>query len=215
MRNCTICSRGFTKPYNLRRHYLRFHPTELAPKLERQARDALGQTGGGDIFGSNDEGSDTEEDSEEAEDSASDISDDDEQEAMDDQPEAERDNENWVFESMLEDTIEELGEDASDKNIQRLFQRKFVDEVVWSRNFRKHPIYKKITKTANDLEAGVDDYDREEALRAATKQRSFLFERLIAELMPIVNDKGDGGGNVEDEHSDSADEEADGEQSGA
>ena len=51
---CKICSRGFSKPYNLRRHYQRVHPTASPPKLERMARnkieDQMNQYGTGDIF---------------------------------------------------------------------------------------------------------------------------------------------------------------------
>ena len=45
-------------------------------------------------------------------------------------------------------------------------------------------------KTAKDLEERDDDFDREEAIRAAIKTRSFLFERLIGHMTTTVNDKG-------------------------
>ena len=38
MRTCQICSREFSKPYNLRVHYKRVHPQEPIPVLERIPR---------------------------------------------------------------------------------------------------------------------------------------------------------------------------------
>ena len=179
MRTCTICSRSFSKPYNLRRHYLRFHPTMPVPKLERRARGALDQTGGGYSV-------EDKEDMDSANDNESNDSDSDNSEQEGDV----ENDENWVFQNMLEETIKELGENASDRKIQRLFKRKFVDELDRINALRKHPIYKKIMKTAKDLEERDDDFDREEAIRAAIKTRSFLFERLIDDMTTIDNDKG-------------------------
>ena len=37
-RTCKICNRDFSRPYNLRQHYQRFHPSESQPKLLRMSR---------------------------------------------------------------------------------------------------------------------------------------------------------------------------------
>ena len=37
-RNCKICDRDFSRPYNLRRHYQEFHPLENQPKRLRMSR---------------------------------------------------------------------------------------------------------------------------------------------------------------------------------
>ena len=91
----------------------------------------------------------------------------------------EADSENWVLESIIKETKEALGEDASDKEVRKLFRRKFGDALAWYHNLRKHRIYKKIMATVKDLQDGPGDYDRMEAIRAAIKQRSFLLDRLI------------------------------------
>ena len=37
-KNCKICNRDFSRPYNLRRHYQEFHPLETQPKRLRMGR---------------------------------------------------------------------------------------------------------------------------------------------------------------------------------
>lgn len=179
MRTCSLCDRDFSTPYCLRRHYQQFHPFESQPKrlrMSRQVDDSYGigsgQTGGG-IHNSDDE-------DDEHVDSDSDISEDDDQEEMEDDHVEEADNENWVFDSIIKETKEALGEDASDKDVRKLFRHKFGDALDWYHNLRKHHIYKKIMATVKDLQEGPGDYDRMEAIRAAIKQRSFLLDRLIS-----------------------------------
>ena len=131
-----------------------------------------GQTGGGSHT--------SDEEVDEHVDSDSDISTDDDLGEMEDEHVEEADDENWVFESIIKETYEALGEDASAKEVRKLFRRKFGDALDWYHNLRKHHIYKKIMATVKDLQDGPGDYDRMEAIRAAIKQRSFLLDRLIS-----------------------------------
>ena len=146
-----------------------------------------GQTGGGindsdaevDVhLDSDSDESDDQED--EHVDSDSDISDDEELGTMEDEVVDDGDNENWVFDSIIKQTKEALGEDANIKEIRKLFRQKFGDSLDWYHNLRKHHIYKKIMATAKDLQDGPGDYDRIEAMRAAIKQRSFLLDGLVS-----------------------------------
>ena len=224
MRTCQICSREFTKPYNLRIHHARFHPTEPIPALERVSRTCsmnqrggLDQVGGGDIRGSNidqyggrvhesddDDGDDDGDDegdsmlnnagSESDSDSESDMS-------LDDGVDR-----NWVFDSIIEEAEEELGNNATHTAIRKLFRRKLVDRIEWVRNLRRNNIYKKILATAQELQDGPGEYDREEALQIAVRQRRFLLNRLIPNPALDNESHDDDGGT--DEGDDVSDEEA-------
>ena len=188
MRTCLLCDREFSTPYCLRRHYRHFHPLENQPQRLRMSRSVHPpyvatnvQTGAG-IHPSD-------EDDEEDINSDSDISNNEEQEEVENEDEEDEDNEDWVFDSLLKETAEELGEDASEKDIRKLFRQKFADSIDWCHSLRRHPIYKKVMETAKDLQEGPGDYDRVEALRAAIKQRKFLLDRLIPS--PEPDDDGD------------------------
>ena len=212
MRTCKICSRTFSKPYNLRVHHARFHPAEDPPELERMARnkieDQMNQYGTGDIF-SNRSDSDDEED--EDMDSASDVSDnediDSDSDRSDNEDKEERENDNSIFDSMIDETVKELGENPSGRAVRKLFCKKFGNRLVWYYELRKHPIYKKVMETVNFLQENPGDFDRIEAMWAAIKQRKILFERLIDDKMSTDNDKSDGSDDDEEVDTGADDEE--------
>ena len=127
MRTCKICSRTFSKPYNLRVHYARFHPTEPAPKLERQARGSLRRVNGdedvtmeqygGRVHESDDMDSEDDEDGDSMTNNVGSAS---ESDAESDTSMASVGNDNnpdWVFDSIIEEAEEELGRDATHKDL--------------------------------------------------------------------------------------------------
>ena len=195
MRTCQICSREFTKPYNLRVHHERFHPMEPTPALERMPRKCsmnqrggLDQVGGGDIFGDTDEESD-EDDSEDKED----IEEDDDQETEDEEEEgveqntqAEKKDEVFHVIRTLTDLKLEGVENPSHKLFQKTFRDQFCKLLIWMWKLRRTPVYKKIMTTVKELEDGPENIDREEALHVAFKRRKFLIDRLNSE--PATDD---------------------------
>ena len=195
MRTCQICSREFTKPYNLRVHHERFHPMEPTPALERMPRKCsmnqrggLDQVGGGDIFGDTDEESD-EDDSEDKED----IEEDDDQETEDEEEEGVEQNtqaekKDEVFHVVRKLTDLKLGsmKNPSHKLFQKTFRDQFSKLLIWVWKLRRTPVYKKIMETVKELESGAEGYDREEALGVAVRRRKILIDRLNPE--PATDD---------------------------
>ena len=104
-------------------------------------------------------------------------------------------DENWVFDSIIEDAEKELGKNATLKDIQKQFRRKLVDKIQWCHSLRKNPIYKKVMETVRELRDGPEEYDKDEALSVGVHRRRFLLNRLVPEP------------NDEDERSESTDEE--------
>ena len=90
-------------------------------------------------------------------------------------------NPDWVFDSIIEEAEEELGRDATHKDLQKRLRDKLVDKMKWVHNFRKHPIYKKIMETVRELQDGPEEYDRDEAFSVAVHRRKFLINRLVPE----------------------------------
>ena len=64
-----------------------------------------------------------------------------------------------VFDMLIEEAEQELGKTATHEDIKKLFRHKLAEKIEWSRNLRKHPIYKKIMVTAQDLLDGPGGYD--------------------------------------------------------
>ena len=192
-------NREFSRSYNLRRHITRFHQPEIPSDsdkmetvkswLDASATQALQQTGGGAGGGS--EGGDIEdtisETSTEKTDSEGQISttgsscDVNDGSTYDDEASDSLDDENWVFNRLLLETENELDEDdpVSYRCIQKLFRKKYADYLVWINDLRKNSIHKKVMATAKELEGGPEFYDRNEALRAAVRQRQYLLNRLV------------------------------------
>ena len=174
----------------------RFHALEKQPSLLRMSRlvrprsaaSGLGQTGGGvaDESDSGDTETDidvesesetgeretAEEEESETDDSSSDGSD------ADDDDDA---GEHWVFNHLLLETENELDEDnpVSYERLQKLFRKKYADYLVWFNDLRKNSIHKKVMATAREFTDHPEYYDRNEALRAAVRQRKFLLNRLV------------------------------------
>ena len=210
MRTCVICERDFSTPYCLRRHYQKFHPTESQPKRSRMSRIGYSLNCADDIqCGGGIRKSDDEED--EDMDSASDVSDnediDSDSDRSDNEDKEERENDNSIFDSMIDETVKELGENPSGRAVRKRFCKKFGNRLVWYYELRKHPIYKKVMETVNFLEENPGDFDRIEAMWAAIKQRKILFERLIDDKMSTDNDKSDGSDDDEEVDTGADDEE--------
>ena len=197
MRMCKICERDFSTPYSLRRHHLQFHPSEPTPKLERQARGTLRPVNaiknanmiqyGGRIYESNDENSDDDDSVSMVNNvgsaSESDAESDSSMDSIEEDDNSE-DNDNWVFDPIIVDAERELDENATAKDIRKLFRQKLAEKIEWYRNLRKHDTFKKIMATAKDLQYGPGEYDREEAIRSAIRQRRILLDRLIPRAEP-------------------------------
>ena len=188
MRTCKICSRTFSKPYNLRVHHARFHPTKSALKLERQARDGFSEVDdvgmrqyGGRVHEPDDDDSEDDDDGDSMTNNVGSTS---ESDAESDTSMASVDDDNnpdWVFDSIIEEAEEELGRYATHKDLQKRLRYKLVDKMKWVHNFRKHPIYKKIMETVRELQDGPEEYDRDEAFSVAVDRRKFLLNRLVPE----------------------------------
>ena len=161
-------------------HHARFHPTETTPKLERQARNGISEVDdvgmrqyGGSIHKPDDDDSGDDDDGSASE---SDTESDTSMASVDDD-----NNPDWVFDSIIEEAEEELGRDATHKDLQKRFRDMLVDKMEWVHNFRKHPIYKKIMETVRELQDGPEEYDRDEAFSVAVHRRKFLLNRLVPE----------------------------------
>ena len=155
----------------------RFHPNDYKPKLMRMKRDVdsgMGQYGGNFQKSDDDEADDEEE--ADSMDSESDSESDTGVDSVEDE-----DDPDWVFDSIIEDAEEELGRDATHKDLQKRLRYKLVDKMKWVHNFRKHPIYKKIMETVRELQDGPEEYDRDEAYSVAGHRRKFLINRLVPE----------------------------------
>ena len=184
-------------------HHARFHPTETAPKLERQSRDGISEVNdvgmrqyGGSVHEPDDDDSEDDDDGDSMTNNVGSTS---ESDAESDTSMASVDDDNnpdWVFDSIIEEAEEELGRYATHKDLQKRLRYKLVDKMKWVHNFRKHPIYKKIMETVRELQDGPEEFDREEALSVAVLRRQFLINRLV----PEPNDD-------EDEQSEPGDED--------
>ena len=161
-------------------HHARFHPTETTPKLERQARNGISEVDdvgmrqyGGSIHKPDDDDSGDDDDGSASE---SDTESDTSMASVDDD-----NNPDWVFDSIIEEAEEELGRDATHKDLQKRVRHLLVDKMEWCHHFRKHPTYKKIMETVRELQDGPEEFDREEALSVAVLRRQFLINRLVPE----------------------------------
>jgi hypothetical protein len=97
----------------------------------------------------------------------------------DDDDAADEDTEHRVFDWIIQEAADELGEGATYEGLQNRFRRKFADILGWHYRLRKHPVYKKVMATARDLHDSDGDYDWPEAYETAVEQRKFLLNRLV------------------------------------
>ena len=211
MRTCKFCSRTFSKPYHLRVHHDRFHPTKPAPKLERQARDGLSKAGGvgdvsmrqrgGSAYKSDDGDSEDDKDADSMTNNVGSDSETDSESDMSDDSVEDEDDQDWIFASIIEEAEEELGKDATHKDLQKQFRHLLVDKIEWCHKLRKHPTYKKIMETVKELQDGSEQFDREEALSVAVDRRRFLLNRLVPEPgeQGELGDEDDGDSTEEDD----------------
>ena len=221
-RTCKICDRIFTTPYTLRRHYERFHPLESqpkllrmsrkvygnepTPKLDRQCRSTLRRVNGvedvsmrqygGSVLESSDGDDDSDDDGASMVNNVGSDSDVDSGSESDTDVDSvdDGDDQNWVFDSLIEDAEAELGNNATLQAIRKLFRRKLADKIEWYHNLHRNTIYRKIIATAKELQDGPGDYDRNEALRVAIRQRRTLLDRLVPGS--VTNDESDEDGGT-------------------
>ena len=194
----------------------RFHALEKQPSLLRMSRivrprfdvSGLSQTGGGvggiskkmsyrgeqpDVSDDGDTESDMDNERSETDDAEGESETDDaesESETGGDSSD-ERDDENWVFNRILFEAECELNktETITHERLRELFMLKYTDYLVWIHDLRRNPIHRKVMTTAKDLEDGVGDFDRIEALKLAVNQRRYMLEELVPE--PKFDDASD------------------------
>jgi hypothetical protein len=62
--------------------------------------------------------------------------------------------------------------------LQKELENIYIERLVWMRQLKKDPVHKKIMHTKVALVEN-DDFDPEEALKAAVDKRKFLIRRLL------------------------------------
>jgi hypothetical protein len=94
---------------------------------------------------------------------------------------------NIAFKEMKESLInsgldEQSAKDKAYSNIlpklQKELENIYMERLVWMRQLKKYPVYKKIMHTKDELVKN-DDFDPEEAMGAAVDKRKFLIRRLL------------------------------------
>ena len=185
MRTCSICDLTFARPFTLRRHMEAKHPLAAPLPVERrrgfgnqcQTKYTNKQFGKGytftegesDIFdddsyvgSKNDTESDTQSD--------------------DGESDMESDAGNDVKENdytVLEWIAEVVDENLSPKKREKEFRNQFAKHMFWVHRFRKHPVYKKVMKTVKALRDGPHDYDIEESVFKAVRDRKYLLNDVL------------------------------------
>ena len=106
----------------------------------------------------------------------------------DDHDAADEDTEHRVFDWLIQEAADELGEGATYEDLQKRIRRKFADILGWHYRLRKHPVYKKVMATARDLHDGKGDYDWPEAYETAVEQRKFLLNRLVPRVQESADE---------------------------
>ena len=219
MRSCSICYREFSRLGNLRRHMKTKHPSAGPIPLERQREfgksrkeiDQNDQYGAGYRKNSSYDGEDDDDD----DDDDNDVDDDDvvdeesEEEEDDDhgeddeKEENQEDNQHSTFEKFL-DNIDREAEKGTLTMKQRvkLLMKKYGEFLVWWYEHRKNPTHKKIIETYKELVEGPLEYDREEALLTAVKQRPILFKRIVEDLYENDTDMKDNAAADDDDDDD-------------
>ena len=209
MRTCKICFCTFSKPYNLRVHHTRFHPTEPALKLERMQRnkteDQMNQYGAGDIFSDRSDSGDEESDGEDADSMANNVgSDNDSESAMEDDEE----DESKVFRFFVRQAKNELKKDGIHEVSRELLQEKFRELLIyflhWKDRLYKNPIYKKVMTNVRELQD--EQFDRQEAIEAAVHNRRFLLNRVVPDPDDIYDSDDGEQENDEDSGTEDIDE---------
>ena len=97
-------------------------------------------------------------------------------------------SEDDLFEWLIDEARDDLGDGVDHTKLQNCFRRKFADILLWSHKLRKHHVYKKVMTTARDLHDSDGDYDWPEAFETAVEQRKFLLNRLIPKQRDIADD---------------------------
>ena len=193
MRPCYVCNRELSTPFNLRRHMKLCH--NIASPLRVGKTKTVGSQhgrGGGNGYQADEEigsiadsvDSGTSEFSVDS--SICDVSEskdnDQEREATDDADASENGEFRRFFDDIDRDrkVVGEV-EDLTFKQRKKLFVTYYGDFLVWYHNLKQNTIHKKIIETAKELKDGPGEYDKEESLRAAVEQRTFLLARIVEE----------------------------------
>ena len=174
MRNCYVCTRELSTPFNLRRHLRLCHNIQTplrVGKTKTMERVTSYQTGGGlDSDVSDEESIASDGDISDAEESSSDDG-----------------NENWVFDRFLQKI--NTDEECDLKQSQELFRKIYTDFLIWYHYLKQNTIHKKIMETVMELE--TSGYDKEEALQAAVEQRKFLLDPIVESQSTMVEEEDD------------------------
>ena len=195
MRICNLCNRELSTPFNLRRHMKLCHNIKSPPRvgktktIERWGDSNSSQTGGG----SNVDDDDDEESIADSEQSTktddSDTNDEEGAQANDDDDD---DDENWVFKRFFDELAISIDgfEALSLEQRQKLFREYYAEFLIWNYHLRRNPVYKKIMETIQDLEDGMGDFDKDEAIQAGVVKRQFLLNRIV-EAHTVVDEDDD------------------------
>ena len=102
------------------------------------------------------------------------------------------DDENWVFKRLFDELATSIDgfEALSLEQRQKLFREYYAEFLIWNYHLRRNPVYKKIMETIQDLEDGMGDFDKDEAIQAGVVKRQFLLNRIV-EAQTVVDDDDD------------------------
>ena len=179
--SCKFCRKQFNRGYNLRRHEKEYCP------LRAQERN-MSQT---------DSDSQERDFQDDVSRTSTDVS---ETSMRTDKSETEEEMDPWIplieeakqrrntaLEEMKESLIntgldEQSAKDKAFSNmppkLQKELENIYMERLVWMRQLKKDPVHKKIMRTKDALVEN-DDFDPEEALKAAVDKRKFLIRRLL------------------------------------
>ena len=74
---------------------------------------------------------------------------------------------------------------------QKLFRDFYTKFLIWNYHLRRNPVYKKIMETIQDLEDGMGNFDKDEAIQAGVIKRQFLLNRIVEAQTVVVDDDDD------------------------
>ena len=80
---------------------------------------------------------------------------------------------------ILEWIAEEVDENLSPEEREKDFRNQFAEYVIWIYRLRKQPVYKKVMKTVKELRDGPHDYDIEESVFKAVRDRKYLLNDVL------------------------------------
>ena len=82
----------------------------------------------------------------------------------------------------IDDAREEAYEDMR-STYRKAIMDIFTKRMVWFHAMQKHPLYKAVKKTVDDL-INMEDFGRDEAWKYAVKKRKYLFDAILDDYNP-------------------------------